>query len=256
LCPRVSNSFRRARCTATSLATYVSPCATAVSQGKISSEELVAIVTVYETASATDDVDDYGEHTERYKFLTDLEATLGDSASPGILSAVQSAKSSDAPPDAHRVSISLERAMAQDLAAAGAASDPFDSRPGASPLVDCASPTADPNYFDPSSVAPQRAAVEPAAESGATPHPATSTSSPKGSPGKSARKKGKKKKVIWTWADATRWLVRTYELPQTECDARMSELVRFGFADADAAEALVETGGDVDAATVLLVAQS
>jgi hypothetical protein len=36
----------------------------------------------------------------------------------------------------------------------------------------------------------------------------------------------------------------------------MSELVRFGFADADAAEALVETGGDVDEATVLLVAQS
>jgi hypothetical protein len=213
----------------------------------------VAIVTVYETASATDDVDDYGEHTERYKFLTDLEATLGDSASPGILSAVQSAKSSDAPPDAHRVSISLERAMAQDLAAAGAASDPFDSRPGASPLVDCASPTADPNYFDPSSVAPQPAAVEPVAESGTT---LPTTSSPRGSPGKSPRKKGKKKKVVWTWADATRWLVRTYELPQTECDARMSELVRFGFADADAAEALVETGGDVDEATVLLVAQS
>eukprot|EP00038_Savillea_parva_P016651 m.17465 g.17465 ORF g.17465 m.17465 type:complete len:310 (-) comp3502_c0_seq2:194-1123(-) len=233
-------------------------------QGKISAEELVSIKAVYELASAKRSADEHSADTERQRFLTTLEQAVAQSAaSAGVLSAVRAAMAGEGTGGGLEGGVdegyttAAERALAHDLLAAGSAADPFAKQ------LRSRSDSAG------AGAATTAMAGRQSTEGPTTPPPATPTVAPdspqtqpvqhdnraSASPG---RKRGglRKTATVWTWSEAISWMVRTYELPEEECEARLCELVRFGFSESDAAEALVKAAGDVDKATVLLVAKS
>mmetsp|Transcript_28350 Transcript_28350/g.84893 ORF Transcript_28350/g.84893 Transcript_28350/m.84893 type:complete len:249 (-) Transcript_28350:151-897(-) len=235
-------------------------------QGLISADELVAIAKVYEDASGGADAEGSegrGHVDERRRFLLSLEGTIGEDAPVAVRAAVQAALRGETVegelmPDSRNVT--------SDIPSVGSAADPF--APGHASLEGGGGGERSSQAAGAPAAPPAAVLAPPVAREAKVPDPpagATAAAASvrgrrgrfgqaKGSPGKLRRRVPKK--AQWTWADAVDWLERTYELPQTECDARLEELIRFGFADADAAEALVRAGGDVDKATVLLVAKS